>query len=690
MAGIWPLLTACQGNALLEKQDSLLLHIVKMPADSQKVKKLFQHCLSLGLSNLPSKLEQLAGEAMQISNKENFKKGRGMALYVRGLAYYGQRDFQKALDTITAALITLENIQENTNSGHCHLLMAHINYDMGNYPAVIVHSEAALDKWKLSGYTVLNGVCHNDMALAYIRMGKYSKAVVYALKAYQICKAIRDKPGMARSLQLMGSSFYDFKDYENAFKNIKAASLINLELKDSFAFARNNNMLGEIYLEQNNLPEAMKLFRQSFDIYSRPDAPLWGMPWGYSNIGSVYEKTADSLQNQRHKNDAAENYAEALKNYKQSLQGFEAIKDPAGSTEQMMFLGRVYYKINEITKAKKYLTECLSLASKIGEKRHLAFTYLYLSKVDSAQNNIRLAYTHYQQHILYRDSVYNQQSLQGLLAYKAQEDAELKDKEITLLETENKLQKAISEKQSQRRNFAYLLTGLLLISGVYIFYRYRRLSKIKAEQKLLKERLAISQDLHDHVGSTLSSISVFSKVAQLQGGENKKEEMNELLGRIRSTSNTLVTEMNDIVWAINPVNDTMEKIIRRMEAYARPLLQARNIAFHFDFDESLFENKIDMEKRKNFYLIFKEAINNAAKYSAAPAVHSSLYRQNGNLLLEIKDNGIGFNPEQAAGTQSLSGNGLRNMQTRAGMIGGQLIIESKSDMGTKILLTCPV
>lgn len=226
MAGIWPLLTACQGNTLLQKQDSLLLHIVKMPADSQKVKKLFQHCLSLGLSNLPSKLEQLAGEAMQISNKENFKKGRGMALYVRGLAYYGQRDFQKALDTITAALITLENIQENTNSGHCHFLMAHINYDMGNYPAVIVHSEAALVKWKLSSYTALNGVCNNNMALAYIRMGKYSKTVAYALKAYQACKTIGDKRGMARSLQLMGSSFYDDKNYDNTFKNIKAASLL--------------------------------------------------------------------------------------------------------------------------------------------------------------------------------------------------------------------------------------------------------------------------------------------------------------------------------------------------------------------------------------------------------------------------------------------------------------------------------
>jgi tetratricopeptide (TPR) repeat protein len=329
-----PLLALCQPASPGDndkKTGSLLLHIEKMAPDTQKVKQLFQHCLSLNWNSLPAKLEQLADEAMLISQKENFTKGRGMALYVKGFAYYGQRSFQKALDTITHALNILESVQDNTKCGHCHFAMSHIYYDMGNYPRVIVHSEAALSQWKLSGYTALNGVCNNDMALAYIRMGKYNKTVEYASKAYQASKAISDKQGMAQSLQLMGSSFYDFKNYENAFKNLKAASLLNLELKDSFAFARNNNMLGEILLEQNNLPEAMKLFRQSFEIYSHPDAPPWGKPWGYSNIGSAYEKTADSLLNHRGNGEAAGNYKEALKNYQQSLQGFQAIKDPAGT-----------------------------------------------------------------------------------------------------------------------------------------------------------------------------------------------------------------------------------------------------------------------------------------------------------------------------------------------------------------------
>jgi signal transduction histidine kinase len=675
-----------------KKIDSLLLHIEKMSADTQKVKQLFQLCLSLNLNNLPKKLNELVDEAMLISEKEKFSKGKGLTLYIKGFTYYAQRNYQKALDTITHALNILESIQEITNSGYCHFLMAHINYDLGNYPLVIMHSEASLAKWALSGYNTLNGVCNNDMALAYIRMGKFNKAVEHSLKAYQACKAISDKQGMAQSLQLMGSSFYNFEDYENAFKNFKAASLLNLELKDSFALARNNNMLGEIYLEQNNLPEAMKLFRQSFDTYSRPGAPTWGVPWGYSNIGSVYEKTADSLLNQGRKKDATENYNEALKNYQQSLQEFQAIKDPAGSAEQMMLLGRTNFKINNIILAKKYLTRGLALALQIGEKRHLVSSYLYLSKVDSAENNIKLAYTHYKLYLLYRDSVYNQQSLQSLLAYKAQEEAEKKDNEIALLETENKLQKALSEKKSQSRNFAYVLTGLLFISGVYVFYRYRRRKKKEMQQNQMKVRLNISRGLHDDMGSTLSSISVFTKVAQLKSEENNKQELSDVLEKISMASSEMVTEMNDTVWAINPKNDSMEKIVQRMESFAKPMLATRNISLCLDYKPFVAGAILDMEMRKNLYLIFKEAINNAFKYSGCSEIHTVISKTDQQLNLTIKDNGVGFdvNREMKGDRLSLSGNGLRNMRSRVEEMKGTLLVNSIAGEGTEIKVRIPI
>jgi signal transduction histidine kinase len=332
------------------------------------------------------------------------------------------------------------------------------------------------------------------------------------------------------------------------------------------------------------------------------------------------------------------------------------------------------------------------MAVKAGEKKNLATSYLYLSMIDSAAGNTASAYQYYKSYVLYKDSIFNLQSSQNLSIYKTQLDIEKKDHEINLLAAENKLQSALAEKQSQRRNFAYLFSALLLITGVYIFVRYKKQSKLKAEEKMLKERLAISQDLHDNIGSTLSSIAVYSEVAKIQGEKNGQQNMHELLEKISSTSNEMVTEMNDIVWAINPRNDSMEKIIQRMESFAKPLAAARNMQFDLSYDEAVLLLPLPMDKRKNFYLIFKEAVNNSIKYSGAKLINANISVQENSLLLKVTDDGVGFKPEveMNADKSSLCGNGLYNMQKRAKEMDGSVNIQSSLNAGTMIALSFPL
>ena len=151
------------------------------------------------------------------------------------------------------------------------------------------------------------------------------------------------------------------------------------------------------------------------------------------------------------------------------------------------------------------------------------------------------------------------------------------------------------------------LTGLI----VYIGYRYR-INEILKRQAI---RNKIAQDLHDNVGSTLSSISVYSQVAKIYKQQDKNDALHDALEKISSTSSEMISEMNDIVWAINPRNDNMETILQRMESFARPLLASQNIQFHFEYTASIKFVSLEMTKRKNFYLIFKETINNAIKYA---------------------------------------------------------------------------
>jgi ligand-binding sensor domain-containing protein/two-component sensor histidine kinase len=239
-----------------------------------------------------------------------------------------------------------------------------------------------------------------------------------------------------------------------------------------------------------------------------------------------------------------------------------------------------------------------------------------------------------------------------------------------------------------KRWWFFVLASTLVAAGIYAIYWYR-INELVKRQTI---RNKIAQDLHDNVGSTLSSISVYSQVAKIYHQQQKQEDLHQTLEKIGSTSSEMISEMNDIVWAINPRNDNMNVIIQRMESYAKPLLQARNIAFTFDFDPALVNMYLPMELRKNFYLIFKEAVNNALKYSGCKNLYVSVRLSDRTGKLTVKDDGKGFDMVQmkTLAAKSLSGNGLLNMGRRARDMKGDCTITSEPGLGTTISLVFPL
>ncbi|MGI8951761.1 MAG: ligand-binding sensor domain-containing protein [Chitinophagaceae bacterium] len=229
--------------------------------------------------------------------------------------------------------------------------------------------------------------------------------------------------------------------------------------------------------------------------------------------------------------------------------------------------------------------------------------------------------------------------------------------------------------------WAYLLWFLITTLIIYAVYDYRKRSRAK----LSSVRQKIAADLHDDIGSTLNSISVYSEVANQQIETNTKNAKN-LLHKMGDASRNMIDTMNDIVWAINPKNDQFENILQRMQYFAGELLSGKNILLQFNADENIKNIKLPMEKRKNFYLIFKEAINNSYKYSSAKMVNVSIAETSNKLVMIITDDGIGFElSDKISG-----GNGLKNMQNRAKEIGAQLNVTSWLKKGTRIELLMPV
>ncbi len=225
-----------------------------------------------------------------------------------------------------------------------------------------------------------------------------------------------------------------------------------------------------------------------------------------------------------------------------------------------------------------------------------------------------------------------------------------------------------------------LLVVIGMASLVYLVYRIRIYQLLKLERL----RSSIARDLHDDIGSTLSSISMLSEVASRQSA-TQPEKNQQVFARIADSSNKMMGNMSDIIWSINPDNDRLENMSIRMQEYLHETLEQKEINYRFRMEDQLLNQQLPLDKRRDFYLIFKEAINNSAKYSQAGMVNIQVSRQGRTLVLKIEDDGVGFDPATAG-----SGNGLKNFHRRAAKMQAQITISSAPGKGTTVTLELPV
>lgn len=217
-----------------------------------------------------------------------------------------------------------------------------------------------------------------------------------------------------------------------------------------------------------------------------------------------------------------------------------------------------------------------------------------------------------------------------------------------------------------------ILVIVALVGLFYGLYRYRLNQLLKVENI----RRSISSDLHDDIGATLSSINIYTELAKRQ--ENNKEFLN----LIQDNTREIIGKLDDLVWSINPKNDSCEQLINRMRSFSEPLLSGANINYKITCSEDLHRLKLSTGIKRNLYLIFKETINNVAKHSRSKNCSINIYYQNKRLHIQIVDDGIGFDEAQARKDR----NGLKNIQDRARQIKANIKINSIKDKGTTVQL----
>ncbi|HLZ87837.1 MAG TPA: 7TM diverse intracellular signaling domain-containing protein [Puia sp.] len=243
--------------------------------------------------------------------------------------------------------------------------------------------------------------------------------------------------------------------------------------------------------------------------------------------------------------------------------------------------------------------------------------------------------------------------------------------------------------------FIFPQTGIVLevlcfTAGLSYKGQMTEKEKISSQQKLIEQlkanellqnrmqhiRNKIAQDLHDDIGSTLSSISILSDLALR---ENSSSQTMETMNEIKDSSMLLMDRMDDIVWSINPRNDSLENLLIRVRHFATTLFEARGVDYVIEIQKNINEVRLPMDYRQHIYLILKEAINNLVKYAGASQAWLEVQFDERHLRVCVRDNGRGFDV-----TVPGTGNGLSGMRRRAELMGAQVSVVSSPGQGTSI------
>ena len=517
----------------------------------------------------------------------------------------------------------------------------------------------------------------------------YAQALEYYYKSLNLFEELGDKKWISNAHSIIGEVYYIQDNFIESLESYQLSLQLAQEIKDSVSIAYLTCKVGDCYFKLGNFNKAFPLFNSGLHLYETlgSRAPSFGLPWSYAYIGTIYEQYGDSLNAVGDKPSAIREYMKGLSFYEKKL--YINKKENHGLSdiaEINIYIGNILIKLGKYSESEKHINTGLKIAHEINFKKLLQFGYETAAKLDSAMGDYKSWIYNYKMFVAYRDSVYNEESKRKSLQAQMQYDFDKKELAAKAeQEKKDAIKNAEISKQKVIRNFSIAGAVGILSLGGFVFYNFRKRKKLESQQALANERLRISRDLHDDMGASLSSISVFSSAVKQKLNNNETHEAQQLLERMSTDAQEMVSGMSEMVWTISPHNDTIEKLTDRLQGYAAGMLTAKNISFQLECEEELKTKKLTMEVRKNVFLIFKEAINNAAKYSGATEVMLNVSKRDNRFVARLSDNGNGF-----IISSSGRGNGLKNMHQRADEIQSQIEIISEINKGTSVTFECPL
>ena len=513
--------------------------------------------------------------------------------------------------------------------------------------------------------------CYSAMGLIYQYLGDYSSSLKTLFKGLKIAQATNDMGVIGPYYTNISIAYQDIGDWKNMFLYVQKSIDLNKKLKNISGLAKNYNNMATAYNEMKDFPNAVKYYKMAIANHRKSGNTALAIS-STSNLVGLYV----NLKNI----DSAYYYSNIVMQYAETHQA-QNFSDYCYAVTNHGYILLLKDKIEE---AKEYKEKCNSCKPLLGSYsfalNYYSFMTLYYKKIGDLKTSLENMELLSQ----IKDSVAVESQNFENQRIAVKYDYEQKAKEDSLQYQLN-LSKQKLKTATYKSSMYLLLAALLTITGIAILINreIRKKQELKRKQELEKMRNNIAGDLHDEIGSTLSSIQIISTMMSQQNTENPK--LKEAANTISRLSNKVANGIREIVWSVNPANDHLNAILTQMHKIASEILSSAEIQLLFKKELHDPEIIILPQIRKDLILFFKEAVNNARKYSQSIQVDIMVLQEDARLHLTIKDYGVGFDMQEVA-----RGNGLNNMERRAANLNGELSFDSQKSRGTTIRLSVPI
>jgi signal transduction histidine kinase len=567
--------------------------------------------------------------------------------------------------------------------------------------------EKALELAEKSGHLYSLSDTYNTLGVYYMITSDFKRSILFHEKALEIRKKMNDRRAQMKTYNNLGSAYKYLGAYQKEMDYYFLGLKLAEEFKDTTVQMVLMNNIGDVFERQGNYDKAIECHLKALTVREKQN-DIKGIVSSVINLGTInykkkqfqiseeYFKRAEKLLTMIedkyvtalfHSNYSAllkdlKRYPEAMDHISTSISLHNQIGNTNGNLVNFINIASILEEQKKFKEANAAYASALKLSLEVGNLQWQKQSYLGLSSTSEVLGNYKEAFINNIKYVQLKDSLTNSEIRTRIEELEKKYNTEKLQSENQLLSRTNTIQKLESEQRGYIIAFMIVVFIILSVSLFIIWKNYKFKQELSLKQIAIQaeenERQRIAKDIHDELGSGLTKIRFMSEIL--------KSQMNtpsDAVNTISETSISLVENMRDLIWVMNPDNATLDNLISRIREYSGQYIEEFNIDFEFISPSSVPAIKISKEINRNVFMVVKEAMQNIVKHSSATKTTIEI-AFDAELKITITDNGKGNASDKK------ERNGLLNMRSRIAQLKGEFGILSPENKGTVITLKVPL